>query len=163
MSYQECMNRFEAIVTAGHSGYYPGSGVQPSNLAAIMTEVLKGVANVSVFQAPSPEEGFNTIANALDNGSQVIVDYMGSNSISNGVPVTEGGVGTYAHFARIYSVTDENISIVNSLATDPLTVDSPRSEFSQAWEYPEVQSELGLNPNNEVEPVTNWMMIISKP
>ena len=163
MGYQECMNRFAAIVTAGNSGYYPGSGVQPSNLAAIMTEVLKGVANVDVVQAPSPEEGFSTIANALDQGSQVIVDYMSDNAVSNGMPVNKQSKTTYAHFARVYDISSTNITLVNSLNTDQLEVSAERSLFSQAWDNPERMANWGVEHPSEAEPIKNWMMIISKP
>jgi hypothetical protein len=108
--------------------------------------------------------GYATIATALDQGNQVIVDYLGHNDLADGMPSTNAEGWSFAHFARIYRVSDNDITIVNSIVTtDESSVVSSRSDFSQAWENPEERAWLGRENPDLVEHVDYWMMIISKP
>ncbi|MFZ6029572.1 MAG: RHS repeat-associated core domain-containing protein [Chloroflexota bacterium] len=164
MSYDDCMQKF--VTWAGNNSalWSSNSGIQPSTLVKFMNDELGMSVTVFNFSSNTPPEVAWLILSGYSNNgnSQVIVDYLSSNDVEDGQPISSDEGPTFAHFARVQGVTDNKITLANSLSDNPLTV-SPKDTFLASWNNPERNAAYGRSHPEAVEKVFYWFIVLTKP
>ncbi len=142
----------QSILERAGEKYGKETGIQPSDLAAVASELAGEEFSVNAEDQWSIEQ----MHKALIEGGDVIVDIK----VTGNTPSFEGD--TFAHFAKVYgmNVSKQEIYLQNTLRGEPYWTIS-FDEFEKVWESPETSAAIipaGVMP----EPATKWALVFER-